>query len=98
MCPQFIKGSELFVIKQNGMSIGCLWERLDNEYVHFGIYTMKNIRGKGLHIVGKYLKLYDVKYMLHTTMKCDIADFYMNKHGFIPYFTQKQDDMQYIKG
>ena len=98
VCPQFIKGSELFVIKQNKMSIGCLWERLDNEYVHFGIYTMNNIRGKGLHIVEKYLKLYQSKYMLHTTMKCDIADFYMIKYGFIPYFTQKQDDMQYIKG
>lgn len=97
VCPQFVNDSELYPIKQNENYIGCLWEKSDNQYVHFGIYTMESIRGKGLHIVEKYLKLYNSKYMLHTTINCGIADFYMKKYGFVPFFTQKSDNMQYVK-
>lgn len=94
--PKFLLKNELYPIKLDCENIGCLWEHFDS-YVHFGIYTQNKIRNKGLHIVENYLNLYKSQYMLHTTSQCDIAEFYMNKYGFKPYFTQNMYDLQYIK-
>lgn len=81
----FINEKYLFPIKINNNNIGCLYEKrlYDNNDVNFGIYTNENVRGKNLNIVKKYLNLYkDVTYVLNTTKKCNISDFYKNKFNF----------------
>ena len=69
--------------------IGCVWEEHEKygQCVNFGLFTKANCR-KGLHIVEKYLKLYDVQYMLHTTEGCNIADFYRDKYGFVDLYQE----------
>ena len=57
---------------------------------------MLNIRGKRLHIVEKYLNLYRKSYILHTTDKCEIADFYQSKYGFKEFCVLDKRDLQYI--
>lgn len=74
--------NEFYPLKINSEDIGCLYEVLGRENVNFGIFTMKNVRGKGFHIVENYLKLYDRFYYLYTTEKCGVVDFYKNKCGF----------------
>lgn len=95
--PSFIiDDAHFFALKLNDEHIGCLFENIREDFVHFGLYTMQNIRGKRLHIVEKYLGLYNKNYMLHTTDKCDIADFYKSKYGFKDYSVVNQRDLQYI--
>ena len=95
VAPSFIEDRTFFALKLNNEPIGCLFERIDDK-VHFGIYTMENVRGKGLHIVKKYLSLYKKDYMLHTTERCHIADFYMTYYGFRPYNISNNSDLQYV--
>ena len=94
--PSFITESTLFSLKFNDEQIGCIYEFIEGNHVNFGIYTMNNIRGKGLHIVKKYMDLYNKDYILHTTKKCNIADFYINHYHFNPYNIFDDSDLQYI--
>lgn len=96
VAPSFVDEKSFFALKLNNEPIGCLFEKIDSWFVHFGIYTMENVRGKGLHIVKKYLNLYNKNYLLHTTERCRIADFYMTYHSFKPYKTNDSSDLQYI--
>ena len=57
---------------------------------------MENIRGKGLHIVRKYLNLYDKTYILHTTIRCHIDDFYKTYYCFEDYDIKDNHNLQYI--
>ena len=93
--PRFVDEGSLFTLKIGKKSIGCLFEKVEDR-IHFGIYTMENVRGKGLHIVEKYLNLYKKDYILHTTEKCDIADFYKLKYGFIDLLVIDKSDLQLI--
>lgn len=96
VAPSFIEDRSFFALKLNNEPIGCLFEKIDNQFVHFGIYTMENVRGKGLHIVKKYLNLYKKDYMLHTTERCRISEFYMTYYGFKPYKIDENSDLQYV--
>lgn len=93
--PNFIEKNSLFTLKLSNEIIGCLFEKIDNN-IHFGIYTTKNIRGKKLHIVKKYLNLYKKNYILHTTRNCNIADFYVNRYNFKPYKINDNSNLEYI--
>ncbi len=96
--PSFIVDDEhFFTLKLNDEHIGCIFEDIKENVVHFGLYTMKNVRGKGLHIVEKYLNMYNKSYILHTTDKCEIADFYQSKYGFKAFNILDKRDLQYIK-
>ena len=94
--PSFDRFEYRYPIKINHTDVGCIVENIDDNIVHFGIYTMQNIRGKRLHIVEKYLSLYNKNYMLHTTVACDIADFYKNKYKFTNWDISNNNDLQYI--
>lgn len=94
----FAKENEVFPLKLGELDIGCLYEKSDGDYVHFGIYTMSVIRGRGLHIVKKYLDLHKgKKFMLHTTTGCDIGEFYKNKYGFVEYDLSDINNQKYVK-
>ena len=75
--PKFHELKNLYPIKLGKDDIGCILESINDDEIHFGIYTMFNIRGKRLHIVEKYLNLYGYPaiYILHTTEDCGVADF-----------------------
>lgn len=95
--PSFLVDDEhFFALKLNGEHIGCIYEDIKKNVVHFALYTMLNIRGKRLHIVEKYLNLYRRSYILHTTDKCEIADFYQSKYGFKEFCVLDKRDLQYI--
>ena len=78
----FTKEGLLYNLELAGETIGCIWEKHTFGLVRFGIFTKSNC-GKGLNIVKKYLELYDKDYQLYTTPKCNIADFYEKKYGFV---------------
>lgn len=94
--PTFVDVKSFNPLKIKGEHIGCIYENIEKDKIHFGIYTMENIRGKGLNIVKKYLSLYNKDYVLHTTDLCDIADFYKSKYGFVDYNLEDIKDLQYI--
>ena len=94
--PNFLDEGCLFPLKINNEVVGCVFEKVENNFVHFGIYTMENIRGKGLHIVRKYLNLYDKTYILHTTIRCHIDDFYKTYYCFEDYDIKDNHNLQYI--
>ena len=94
--PNFLDEGCLFPLKINNEVVGCVFEKIENNFVHFGIYTMENIRGKGLHIVRKYLNLYDKTYILHTTIRCHIDDFYKTYYCFEDYDIKDNHNLQYI--
>lgn len=94
--PNFLDEGCLFPLKINNEVVGCIFEKIENNFVHFGIYTMENIRGKGLRIVKKYLNLYDKTYILHTTIRCHIDDFYKTYYCFEDYDIKDNHNLQYI--
>ena len=81
--PEFGCEKNFFALKLSKENIGCIYEEMKDNQIHFGLYTMKNIRNKRLNIVRKYLMLRDKEYILHTTIDCNIADFYKTKYGFV---------------
>ena len=97
--PKFLTKDNIYPLCKGGEDIGFIYEKIDDniDVVNFGIYTMENIRGKGLHIVEKYLNLYSKKYILHTTKDCKIADFYKSKYGFKDLDITDSQNLQYIK-
>lgn len=95
--PICVTSDKVYVLGLNNQDIGCLYEEIENNLVHFGLFTMSNIRGKGLHIVEKYLRLYSKNYILHTTKGCNIADFYKKKYGFLNYDLTNESDLQFLK-
>lgn len=97
--PKFLTKDNIYPLCKGGEDIGFIYENIDDniDVVNFGIYTMENIRGKGLHIVEKYLNLYSKKYILHTTKDCKIADFYKSKYGFKDLDITDSQNLQYIK-
>lgn len=76
-----MRSGHLYNLELADKTIGCIWEEQTDEAVSFGIFT-KDSCAKGLHIVEKYLKLYDKRYMLYTTVGCHIENFYKEKYGF----------------
>jgi phosphopantothenate-cysteine ligase len=97
--PIFLTKEKVFPLCKGGEDIGFIYENIneDTNSVDFGIYTMENIRGKRLHIVEKYLNLYNKKYILHTTKDCKIADFYKEKYGFVDFDITDSQNLQYIR-
>lgn len=98
MNPSFIKQNSVFPIKINDEDIGVLYEETKDttNYIDFGIFTVEKVKGKGLHIVDKYVKLYSGNYILHTTKECKIADFYEQRYGFKVLYSYDNKDLQYI--
>lgn len=94
--PNFLNEKNIYPIKINNLDIGCLFEKID-DCIHFGIYTMEEIRGKKLNIVKKYLNLYPKPYILHTTEKCKIAEFYKNKYNFVNFNVSDKNNLQLIR-
>ena len=94
--PNFIEDGCLFPLKINNDAVGCVFEKVENNFVHFGIYTMENVRGKGLHIVKKYLNLYNKNYILHTTTRCHIDEFYKTYYCFKDFDIKDNYNLQYI--
>lgn len=76
-----LKGSQLYNLELDSKTIGCVWEKHEDKSIGFGIFT-KSDSPKGLHVVEKYLSLYNKTYFLYTTPGCNIDMFYREKYGF----------------
>ena len=85
------ESGKLYPIMFNQKICGSIWEDIiqkeDIPELHFAIYTY-GIRG--LNIVQKYLqKKHKYKLYLHTTPRCNIIDFYKQKHDFSLVHSEK---------
>ena len=67
----------------------------ENLRTEFNIIN-KSFEDKGLHIVKKYLNLYNKNYILHTTTRCHIDEFYKTYYCFKDFDIKDNYNLQYI--
>lgn len=73
----------IYPIKYCGKTIGSVWEKRNNNDLHFALYLNKKERNKKYNLVQKYLKTNKTNNLfLHTKKECNISNLYIDKFNF----------------